>query len=178
MLLLNPTDDRLQHTAGVRAPSNHGAQDITYPPRLFIFEPGAQMEVPDDVGAVLLDHLGPRGLVRFQIGDDLDAVRREGRRAWYNWCFAQVKRHRKLNNGQRQRGLESIDPNPDVLKAYRTWRKLKDTEFRDEIMDDPSIPEVTEEEMIDLGGLDGETARVFQRRARLSRLDGDLADAR
>src|SRR4029077_10769256 len=70
MILLNPTDDRMQWAVGVHAPYVNVGEEAYFPPQQFAFEPGEPTEVPDAAVEVLLEHLGPRGLVRCGLQDD------------------------------------------------------------------------------------------------------------
>lgn len=136
MYLYNTTDDVMQHTAAGRDPIYNGKEEISFPAKLWVFKPGEKRDVPEAAAEVLLAHLGPRGLMPIAIDSDLEAVKHEGRRAWFKWCDAQRRRHISLNQSQRSKGLEMIAPNEDVVRAFRNWKRLSQTEFADEIMMD------------------------------------------
>jgi len=135
MILLNPTDDRMQWAVGVHAPYVNGSEEAYFPPQQFAFEPGEPTEVPDAAVEVLLEHLGPRGLVRCGLQDDREARRAEGRRAWFDWLEAQVRRHQVLNEEQSRNGRPSIRPNREVRKHALTYERLKQSEFTDAVLD-------------------------------------------
>lgn len=169
MLLYNPTDDTLRHTAPSREPYVNGDESADYPPRMHEFAPGAKMEVADSAGEVLLEHLGPRGLVSFRFGDDMEALRRQGRRQWFEWLNAQVVRHKRLNEDQKAKGLATIAPNADVLRCFRVWKQMKAQEFHDEILDDPDVLALSAADKAELGMSD-DAQRARERTA-------DLGDA-
>lgn len=135
MILLNPTDDRMQWAVGVHPPYVNGAEEAIIPPKHFVFEPNVPTEVPDNAVDVLLEHLGPRGLVQMGLQDDLAAKRAEGRKAWFDWLEAQVRRHQVLNEEQSRNGRPSIRPNAAIRKCARQYEALAAGEFRDAVLD-------------------------------------------
>jgi hypothetical protein len=167
MLLVNTTDDLLSHRAGIRPPAQSLGEERSAPSRLYVFAPGQVQEVADDAGEILLEHLEPRGLARFRHDDDMDAVRRNGRLRWFAWLRQQVKRHVSLNERQRAAGLGLIEPNNDVLKALRTFRRLKETEFNHEAEFEAAgvTAAATPDELEELLG-DAGLTRNAERRAR------------
>jgi len=134
MIFLNPTDDRMMWSAGIFAPYVNGAEEAYFPSRTFIFEPGETVEVPDSAGDVMKDHLGPRGLVQVTLGADLEERRAAGRRQWFDWLEAQIRRHQVLNEEQRNNGRASIQPNRELRRHAKTYERLVKEEFSDAVL--------------------------------------------
>jgi len=135
MILMNPTDDPMMWGVGVRAPYVNGPEEAVFPPRHFVFAAGERLEVPDEAADILLEHLGPRGLVRVTLDDDLDARRVEGRRAWFDWLEAQIRRHQTLNEEQSRNGRPSIRPNRELRRLALIYERLSKAEFSDAVLD-------------------------------------------
>jgi hypothetical protein len=139
MVLYNPTDDSMAWPAGKNPPLVNGPEEIYFPPQFFFFRPGEEQEVPDHVADVLIEHLGPRGLVAYKFGQaiDKDELRIEGRKQWFEWLKAQVVRHQMLNEEQRNNGRVPIRPNRNVLRHAEKYKQLSAGEFADTVMDIP-----------------------------------------
>jgi hypothetical protein len=135
MLLLNTTDDAMTWPAAVRPPLVNGPEEQFFPPRFFTFEPGETVEVQDDAAEVLLEHLAPRGLVRVQLNEDPTEARANGRRSWFDWLEAQVRRHQTINDELRANGRAPIRPNRFVRRHAKTYERLAKAEFADSVLD-------------------------------------------
>jgi len=138
MILYNPTDDSMAWPAGKHAPLVNGPEEIYFPPQFFFFKAGEEQDVPDHVAEVLIEHLGPRGLVSYRLGaGDKEELRLEGRKQWFEWLKAQVVRHQMLNEEQRNNGRVPIRPNRSVLRHAEKYKALAAGEFADTVMDIP-----------------------------------------
>jgi hypothetical protein len=172
MLLMNTTDDLLSHRAGTRHPAHSLGEERIAPSRLYVFRPGEVQEVPDEAGEILLEHLEPRGLMRFRHGEDMDDVRRNGRLRWFMWLRQQVERHQRLNEEHRSKGLGTVTANADVVKATRAYVRLKKTEFSDEAEAELARAGATAEEMALLMGKPADVAAA----ERAARHDAEFSE--
>ena len=133
MLIVNATDAEIRGRFSVEPPRVTGGEETYIMAKVFIFPPREVVEVEERAGQHLLGIFGPKGLMQYRLGEDLDELVARGRRQWHRHLDRMIADHEQQNNTRLAQGLPALIAGEHLYEA-RTQRDKLAREFGEDFM--------------------------------------------